>query len=179
MWQFYDEQSSLCASELLALQDTSATRRHQIHRKLGGIALLPGPLGANEGGIGAQVSATDFPTVPMGSGGPAVVRASQVEKCVRAKKGGWRGFSLTSVVLDYLRLCTPTMFIAPGAHGATNVSSRKSIVAPAILSCRNIFGSWFDLHRRCSGGVDVLAASDEPEEWGKLLAFASPAWNFR
>lgn len=35
VWRFYRDQSEQCASELSCLQDTSAARRHQLHKSLG------------------------------------------------------------------------------------------------------------------------------------------------
>lgn len=36
MWAFYRNESEGCASSLSSLHDTSASLRHQLHRKLGG-----------------------------------------------------------------------------------------------------------------------------------------------
>lgn len=46
MWAFYRNESDQWASKLSSLHDTSASLRHQLHRKLGG-AVLEEPLGNN------------------------------------------------------------------------------------------------------------------------------------
>lgn len=41
MWAFYRNESDQCASKLSSLHDTSASLRHQLHRKLGGAVEEP------------------------------------------------------------------------------------------------------------------------------------------
>ncbi|CAM9905331.1 unnamed protein product, partial [Ectocarpus fasciculatus] len=71
MWAFYRNESDQCASKLSALHDTSASFRHQLHRKLGGMGGVPEDFSstAAAGGSGVGHQGGGIKSSSSGAGG--------------------------------------------------------------------------------------------------------------
>lgn len=87
MWAFYRNESDQCAAKLSALHDTSASLRHQLHRKLGGMGGVPedfssaAAAGAAAGGsgVGYEGGGSKSRAVGDGPGGTATTTASLLD----------------------------------------------------------------------------------------------------
>lgn len=78
MWAFYRNESDQCAAKLAALHDSSASLRHQLHRKLGGMGGFPEDFGsiAAAGGSGVGHQGGGNKSSGTGGDGPGVTTAT-------------------------------------------------------------------------------------------------------
>ncbi|CAN0449548.1 unnamed protein product, partial [Ectocarpus sp. 12 AP-2014] len=164
MWAFYRKESDQCASTLSALHDSSASLRHKLHRKLGGMGGVPEDFSsaatAGGSGVGYEGGGSKSSAVGDGPGGSAATTASLLDDPDLQYK--------SSPVVSTGGVLRPTPqehFLVAGSGAGGSAGSSGGGSSGSSSSSGNLSGATRIRGRRpSSNGMGCMASSSSQQQ---------------